>query len=354
MSCSSSVSRTNEDKSFVNKTGIVDSLVFQNINFNEIKDTFKSIKTLKHFTCIRCELDVLPIEILAQKSVLSLNLEGNNLQKTPDLSANFPDLEKLNLSANQFKDLPTGIKKLHKLSILKLTENHGIKISSFEDLPLSLQWLDLSSCDLTMLPENIASLKELKHLALVENNIEVLPETFAELSALEFLDLSYNYLGHFPASISSLSHLQELYLNHTGINNWSDLEEDLKELKILSLSNNPISVFPKMLQKMTQLESLDLSYCRISSDNFDCSALQQLKILHLEENALNTIPNSIFELKELQELTLSENKIHKVPANIKRLAPQLKRLDLSGIYSLSATDKQQLQLMLPDTKIYFE
>ncbi len=73
-----------------------------------------------------------------------------------------------------------------------------------------LEHLDLSANQLSSLPERIGSLAHLRHLVLDDNHLGSLPDTLGELTRLRWLAVDGNALTTLPASIGHLSTLSGL------------------------------------------------------------------------------------------------------------------------------------------------
>lgn len=144
---------------------------------------------------------------------------GLNIKDIPSSIMSCRNLEKLDLSGNDFVYLPYGLKELHKLKYLSVHNCRRIK--SLRQLP-QVETLILSEC---------VKLRSLFELCLGEpwatsycllelwldncNHIdESLSEQLSHFTKLTYLNLSRNNFVTLPQSIRELSSLGTLYLNN--------------------------------------------------------------------------------------------------------------------------------------------
>ncbi|CAH1424786.1 unnamed protein product [Lactuca virosa] len=195
-----------------------------------------------------------------------LNLSSNNISgKVPDLSSNFGNNSRIDLSSNRFYGPITNISST--VALLNLSRNKfsgGISfICQFVDG--FLQFLDLSHNVLSgQLPDCLWRLKELKILNLEDNNLSGrLPTSFGSLIKLESLDLyKNNFSGELPLSLKSCTSLNSLNLEANKFSGnvpvW--IGENLSRLYVLTLrSNSFFGTIPLQLCQLTNLQILDLS-----------------------------------------------------------------------------------------------
>jgi hypothetical protein len=171
-------------------------------------------------------------------------------------------LEQLDLSENQFTELPDVIPSLTKLTSLSLAQNK-LQVLNKEIGYLSLlQGLDLSNNNLTELPEEIGNLKSLTYLFSSENQISILPSSIENFTELLNLDLSANEFSELPQQIMALTSLQTLSLNNNHITLIPDDISTLGNLNHLNLSGNQFRNLPEALIRREGLfiEYIDTPY----------------------------------------------------------------------------------------------
>lgn len=191
-----------------------------------------------------------------------LNLVNLNIQKIPEDIGQLQSLEKLDLSGNDFRDLPASMKKLSKLKYVRLS--NCIKLEAFPELT-DLQTLKLSGCS------NIKSVLELSHAVRdirifrfleleLDNckNVQPLSEQLSHFTNLIHLDLSSHDFEAIPESIIYLLSLGTLCLNNC---------KKLKSVKELPLSLKHLyahgcdSLENVALSPNHSIKHLDLSHC---------------------------------------------------------------------------------------------
>ncbi|CAH2066983.1 unnamed protein product [Thlaspi arvense] len=194
---------------------------------------------------------------LAELSLINLNIK-----KIPDDIGLLHSLEKLDLSGNDFRSLPTSMKNLSNLKYLRLS--HCINLEAFPELN-ELQTLKLSGCS------NLKSLLELSHAVQdvgryillqleLENckNVQPLSDELSHFTNLIYLDLSGHDFEAIPESITELLFLGTLCVNNCKkLKSVEELPRSLEHLYAHgcdSLENVAIS-------SNHSIKHLDLSHC---------------------------------------------------------------------------------------------
>jgi hypothetical protein len=130
----------------------------------------------------------IPVELLENKAIKSLNLSRNRISTLPMVSDSA--IQSLYLSQNELLKLPS--------------------LSGFKQLEL----LDLSKNKLNRIDHHCFDLLfHLKTLHLNETNLEVLPD-LSDLISLQLLDISSTRITRLDPSIASLAHLMYLRLSN--------------------------------------------------------------------------------------------------------------------------------------------
>ncbi len=190
--------------------------------------------------------------------IVAIHLGDNYLTLTSNFISlqNFPNVSVLNLSNNQFIQLPENIfNKLDQLQALYLNHNQLIQLSKniFNNL-VQLNELGLDNNSLVELPENIFnSLTALTDLYLNNNQLTQLSKNiFNNLHQLQLLYLDHNKLITLPENIFNNLHLlQLLHLDHNKLTTLPEnIFNNLAQLQELSLDNNPFVSLP---EKIVQL-----------------------------------------------------------------------------------------------------
>lgn len=302
---------------------------------------------------------------------------GKSLDILTNTFAGLRDLQTLELSENNIRQLPEGVWcPLHSLKVLNLTAN---RIRSADSLGFSeklcsiggmqgsgseLQVIDASSNEIRSLPENwgASRLRRLQQLKLQHNNItSIAADAFSGLTSLRTLNLSYNHLETLP--MDTFANNKELREIHLQSNELYDLPKGifhrLEQLLVLDLSSNQLTshhvdntTFAGLI-RLIVLNLANNALTRIGSKTFNelyflqildmrnnsighiedgaFMPLYNLHTLNLAENRLHTLDNHIFNgLYVLTKLTVNNNLISIVESQAFRNCSDLKELDLSS------------------------
>ncbi|EFO22719.2 hypothetical protein LOAG_05768 [Loa loa] len=168
----------------------------------------------------------------------SVDLSNKHLEKLPNLRQNYPKVEKINLSHNQFKFI-NNLSKFSACREVNVSFNVLERLSSFLPLADALKHLDishnaLSNCD------NLAALTQLVWLDAAYNHIQVLP-LLDRLTHLTYLNISNNRLNVLP-NLSKLPVLRILNLNDNEISTLDELHRTMPQyLQDLDIGANVIT-----------------------------------------------------------------------------------------------------------------
>ncbi|VDO65228.1 unnamed protein product [Schistosoma curassoni] len=119
---------------------------------------------------------------------------------------------------------------LQQNSLQKL--DSGGKLTYLQNIVL----LDISSNEFQQLPNNISELKCLQVLNASKNLLSTLPSTITSLSQLLFLNIEDNRLTELPSDFGKLQHITKLYLKNNPLSSLPKQLCYLKDLKELTLS----------------------------------------------------------------------------------------------------------------------
>ena len=232
----------------------------------------------------------------------------------------FLGLETLDLHGNVLHSLPMGLRRLHHLRFLNLSNNALtmdkidiiLEIASLVDLKLAnnklegsfpaaisrlcqLEALDVRCNALTSLPIELGELSNLKTLDVGENQLTSLP--FEALSKVPLTSLSApkNKLSGtlIPASVVSLDRLQYLNIARNAV-------ETLAANEMLALPN-----IHSLFIGMNRVKWLP----RLSS-------WKSLLILSAEENKLTELPVGLVDLKHVKTVDFTGNDISRLDERI--------------------------------------
>jgi len=222
-----------------------------------------------------------------------MDLSRNKLEALPaNITSLVPYLVYLNLSHNQFTEIPMQLCRLSQLQVLIMSQN---RIEG----PVPFQ-----IC---------SSLTQLKTLRLCANQITSLPHTMARLEKLESLSMGSVYGGNlltsFPKDcIQYMGALRELDLSHNKLCFLpSDTGHPGSHLRQLVASDNKLEAIPKSIGMCKELRSLNLGRNQLTSLPTEIADLKQLDTLDLSENLLCVIPGDVADFLTKTTLLLTGN-----------------------------------------------
>lgn len=316
------------------------NLVELRLNDNQINSwpSFTSNTLLETLTLQNNQLGAVPASSPFPASLLLLDLSGNSLNATPDLSA-LNQLVSLNLGTAGLSALPdmshaTNLERL-------LAEGNQIGTLNEAFLPQSLQELNLTQNQLTGLPD-LSSFLYLQNISLSANQLSTLGNDLPP--GLRELNLQGNQLIALP-DFSSAPFINVLDL---GQNQIGEIVGALPQgLRTLNLTGNQLTEVPD-LSGIIRLWELDLSGNPLSSldpadipgdvrelglGNTGLTSFPDLSAFHILENIdvggndLTSL-NPLFLPATLDGLDLSGNDITTLPDLSSFLL--LQAIDLSG------------------------
>jgi len=269
----------------------------------ETLNSLSSLKNVKNIKLVDSGIDnELDFSVLSKnKNLVSLQLDvyptEPQIEKFPESLCKIKKLKELNLNENPISSIPSCIKNLKSLEILKMED-----------------------ANLNSFPKELTKVTSLKELYLYNNNITTIASSIEDLYKLEKLDLSYNSIKKIPSSLCELTKLKYLDLNsNDGISKIPSCFEDFSKIKHLALGNNNITSIPSSFYTFKKLEVLDMSANKIEKVSSNLKKLTKLKELYLNSNALTKIPDVFDKIPNLEKLNLAFNQITDLPQSIGKL-----------------------------------
>lgn len=164
---------------------------------------------------------------IIEEEIVEISLKGSRLRDFPTVLEDFEFLIKMDLSNNKITDI-LSLEKLKKLSALNLSRN------DFENIPLT-----------------IMNLKRLKNLDLSENKIKKIPEILESKFTFDngiTLNLSNNNISSLPKNLVFFRNVQNIDLSNNQI---KELPQEFRFLhfKTFNLRNNPLNKKSKKIIK---------------------------------------------------------------------------------------------------------
>ena len=294
--------------------------------FTDIKEALKDRQRVFHLNLSGRGLKAIPKEVELFENLRTLDLSKNKLKTIKGIDfSKLPKLEGLNLYQNQLGQIPAILYEINNLQRLNLGANQIREISDDINNWKFLTALKLHHNQITHWPASIA-LKYLETIQLNANKLETLPiALFEQNPSLERLNVNDNQLKAFP-EISPPTNLKVLNL---GANNITDLGglSQLYELQELIMDWNILDqAAVEAISKLPRLQILSMEHCGLKALPEAIGNLKSLRQLSLIANELEEIPQVITDLKKLENLWIGGNKIDKEQAQ--EVAKSMKRVEI--------------------------
>eukprot|EP00742_Colponemidia_sp_Colp-10_P010981 GILJ01012129.1.p1 GENE.GILJ01012129.1~~GILJ01012129.1.p1 ORF type:complete len:710 (+),score=124.52 GILJ01012129.1:74-2203(+) len=207
----------------------------------------------------------------------------------------------LHLNGQSLTDLPVWLSDLRDLSLLDVSNNSIVALSSHVSSLQKLKTLAAHHNEISLVPLDILSLELLTSLDLSANKLQrFLPDAdlVNRLNQLQILKLSSNQLRSFPAEVTNIKSLVELHLDFTGLTTVEELVSNgpMPKLSVLNLNNNRLTTIPAAVPSiMPSLTFLGISNNDIANLPTELGFMANLRGLMLEGNPLKSIRRPILE-----------------------------------------------------------
>jgi Leucine-rich repeat (LRR) protein len=252
-------------------------------------------------------LGTVPLQLLAVRSLTTLNLSANALELVPRQIAQLDSLRTLDMRDNLLSDLPLDIGLCTALHTLHLDRNR------FDNVP-----------------DNLCALPHVQVLTMQSNRITSLTCDLANMVGLVLLDLSHNEgLGGVAAdflreSVTRLmTYLREIQsglvyggvnLTRRGLNAFPiEVYAGAHAFARLTLAYNEVAEIPASIDRMVALRVLDVSHNLLAALPESLGRLTALEELHLQDNQLRALPASFEALSNLLSLSMEQNPFEAFP-----------------------------------------
>ncbi|MCI0381784.1 MAG: leucine-rich repeat domain-containing protein [Chlamydiae bacterium] len=181
-----------------------------------------------------------------KKTPFNLDLSGLDLLLIPEpICQFFKQVECLDLSKNEIKEITAIAKYMSKLKILDISKNKMEKIPTDLKNFTEIELIDLSYNKIKELPSEICNLKNLILLDLKNNGLQNLPDEWDKMNRLLSLYLGNNKFSTFPYPILKAPFLGVLHVENNKLTNIPRyLVQKLIFLREFNIENNPIQSIP--------------------------------------------------------------------------------------------------------------
>lgn len=228
---------------------------------------------------------MLPLGYTEEKGhVVKIGLSEQNLSHIPESLKKLSKLTTLKINSNTIREIPIWLNDFHYLKSINLGQNQIETIGEQEYWWKHIRALNLESNLLSQIPIGLKNAKELVVATFANNNISEIQEWFGHISSLKVLSLRKNEISNLPNDFHKIRELMQLILAFNHFQTVPETIGMLTHLHVLDLSNNQLNRLPSNLRNLHKLEQL-----------------------HLENNNFETLPWIIGNLPKLEHLFLSNN-----------------------------------------------
>lgn len=313
-----------------NLQGMIEELSIQsNPQLTNLSSAFGDPNHLKRLNLSNNTLDVLPDTIGQYEDIVTLSVEGNELQSLPESIRGLRRLRTLDISDNPLTVLPDAFGEFPDLEELRL---HNLdKLIQLPDISglKRLRSLSIVGCtQLVALPNSLTTLHSLESLEVYATSITTIPEDTFDLTRLERVKVRMNpLLNRLPEALGTGPKLHFLMLDQNGLVEIPPSIGDLTSLSALFLDENQLEELPDHLCRMTTIEELSLAQNRLSDLCSNIGELKALRKLNLFGNPIQTLPQSMERLSHLEFLNLWD-----VPFSVEpTLLYEMRSLQIIGV-----------------------
>ncbi|XP_018322079.2 chaoptin [Agrilus planipennis] len=310
------------------------------------KDLFRNLKNLRVVDLSFNRLRLLPDNLFKEDDLEKLDLSGNDFNRFPFNSfslAAASTLCELDLSHNSISTLAhnEALGKFKNLIFLDLSYNRlvQLELAAFSFLPKLLA-LDLSHNSQLVLERNGHSFQGLEdsllHLKL--DNVSFIQVPEMPLPNLLTLSMAYNSLPNIPQEVASnLTSLRRLNLAHNDLTTVPLVTHSFKQITHLSLAGNPITVLSNtsLLGIGDHLEELDVREMELTTLETGAfckmKALETLKISDYKNVKDFNIPTLIEKNVGLRNLEIQVEKESNLEKEMRGVLPsKIRNITFTG------------------------
>ncbi len=292
------------------------------LDYNHIRKLPKELAMLKKLKYISWKYNRLQdfwwIGMGKSNQLETLDISNNNLRRVPVGIRKFDSLKQLILDRNLFEAFPINrLAKASSVQHVSLSNCEWMKMKDgkYEKL-FFLKELKMNNCGLDTLPSSFYSLNGLEELQLQRNKLHLLPNGISELQNLKKLSFYKNQLIDLPEDFFQLKNLKVIDLYYNQLTVIPDAIQNLKGLDILFLAHNKVYSLPESIGSLDGLKELYIHHNQLSVLPIEISTLKHLEVIRVNDNFLMDFPSQILGLDSLTDIDVSNNQISFIPAEI--------------------------------------
>lgn len=267
----------------------------------------------------------------AFKELKTIRLNNNNLTFIDsEWFSNLKNLATLTLNDNFLTQINAATQFGSTITLRTLhLQNNNISIVTMNDLHGNL-FEQLESFDISNNPILNKTIKiNAKTINITNTNSR---QCFIPINAT-ILRANHNQIDSIVVEQLPNINLRELYLNHNKINSIEFLF-NLNHLQVIDLSYNELTeINATIFARIFNLTALNISHNKLKNIDF-IFLVSTTQLIHLDVS--NNFFSGLFKLDQeaiaLTELNISNNNFTSVQQNLRKYAPQLRRIDLNGNY----------------------
>lgn len=307
-------------------TDIISLNLSRNLSLDLPRDFVQACSQLRDIKYANNEARKLPISVGRAGKLTYLDVSNNRLEDLEHAElGRLSGLLKLSLANNRLSRLPQEFSAFRSLRSLNLSSNFLDKFPIFLCELESLVDIDVSFNSISCLPDEIGKLRNLEKFVMTNNRLSgSLPSTLPQLSSLRELDIKYNTLTAIDI-VSELPKLEILSADHNMI---PQFVGGFCRVRSLKLNSNPITKF-EITSPVPTLKMLNLSSAQLASIDGSFNNMFNLERLELDRNYFVSLPNTIGNLRRLEHFSIAHNSVGELPPEIGCLS-ELRVLDIRG------------------------
>ena len=269
-----------------------------------------------------------PVIHVNPSTILEVDISHNEFEQVPEILAQYHSLERLYIQGNNISDLPSFLGAL-PLKELKAQKNNDIVCIREELYPLIAR--PIFSRGNFVEQEGFVwpyRAKQQIHRVRMKKFFE--RATVEECKGMYKLDLSELGWTQIPSLLCQLSTLHHLNLSGNQLTILPEELGNLENLMTLNLRNNRLKYLPQSLERLTRLKKIFLGGNQLTEFPSSLQSCSKLEQLNLADNQLTEIPASIWDFPKLSICVLKNNQISVVPKPTTPKSENWSNMNLKG------------------------